>query len=199
MRPGLRHAVEHRHMVQTGIAGDCNPGHDSIPIASSSETTRPIYRSMSSSDASARCGRFEFVASRAHDGLEPVGEGVLRRGADADVGLHAGDDHPCHFLLSEEQCEVGGEEGAEATLVDGSLVRSGRPELAEESRVMSIFEMMNRQFLPLEIGEVGTVFLGRVDHDACRRPAPRPAELAWQESRRRHPGNSSGGPVRRTS
>src|SRR3989454_11988613 len=110
----------------------------------------------------------EVVTVRAHrtagDGRpEAVGERVLDARPDADVGLDAGDDHPFNTLLLQQEGQVGGEEGGEATLVNHDLTR-----LLFESRVRLLIAVAEiavfRQLWPLVVLEASTVCLAGM-HD----------------------------------
>ena len=100
-----------------------------------------------------------------NDDVEAVGERVLRGRPDADVGLHAGDDHPLDPLLAQEQREIRGEEGAVAPLADDDLASARRREPFVERRIGIADEMMARQLPPFVVVETGIVLFDRVNDD----------------------------------
>ena len=134
-----------------------------------------------------------------HDDVEAIGEGVLRGGADADIGLHAGDDHALDLLLVQEQREVGGEERAVAALADDDFARALRLESLEECGVAVADEMMARQLAPFVIVEAGIMLLDRVDDDSFRARAPRREAGAAAPAPRRRRDSSSACPRGRTN
>ncbi len=100
-----------------------------------------------------------------NDDVEAVGEGVLRGRADADIGLHAGDDDARNLLFVQEQGEVGGEESAVAPLSDDDFARAERLEFLKEFGVLIADEMVAWELAPFIIVEAGIVLLERMDDD----------------------------------
>ena len=98
-----------------------------------------------------------------NDNVKTVGESVLRRGADADIGLDAGDDDAGDLLLMQEQRKIGGEESAVAPFGGDDLARARRLKAGKERSIGIADEMMARQLPPLVILEAGIVLFDGVN------------------------------------